>query len=49
MPGTAYKQKTSRLSAFVSTTGTPDIVITAQAMQKSYRVEHDKNTEARDP
>ena len=44
MPGTAYSQK-SRVAAFVSMTGIQDIVITAQAVQKSYRVEYDKNTE----
>lgn len=43
-PGLLTAQK-SRLPAFVSMTGTQDFVITAQAVQKSYRVEYDKTTE----
>jgi len=43
-PGTACCQK-SRRSALVAMTGVQDMVTTAQAVQKSYRVEYGKNTE----
>lgn len=43
VPETAHSQK-SRLPAFASMTGNQDIDITAQAVYKSYTVEHD-NTE----